>query len=91
MFWENVSRLLALIEAKLAFVRAIIGIGYNPHTARRSNRVPRAAPLPRGEVMPMDVSEVVAFLERCVNLALAIVRFVREVRRKSSEHESRQR
>jgi hypothetical protein len=41
--------------------------------------------------MPMDVSEVVAFLERCVNLALAIVRFVREVRRKSSEHESRQR
>ena len=75
----------------MAFVRETGGIGYNPHTARRSNRVPRAAPLPRGEVMPMDVSEVVAFLERCVNLALAIVRFVREVRRKSSEHESRQR
>ena len=60
-------------------------------TARRSNRVPRAAPLLREEVMPVDVSEVVAFLERCINLALAIVRFVQEVRRKSREHESRQR
>ena len=41
--------------------------------------------------MPMDVSEVVAFLERCVSLVMAIVRLVREVRRKSGEHESRQR
>ena len=72
-------------------LRNVCEIGYNPHTARRSNRVPRAAPFPRGEVMPMDVSEVVAFLERCVNLAMAIVRLVREVRRKSGEHESRQR
>lgn len=39
----------------------------------------------------MDVSEVVAFLERCVNLALAIVRFVREVRRKSDESAGRER
>ena len=60
-------------------------------TARRSNRVPRAAPLLREEVMPMDVSEVVAFLERCVNLALAIVRFVREVRRRSDESAGRKR
>ena len=65
------------------------GGGYNLPTARRSNHVPRAAPLLREEVMPMDVSEVVAFLERCVNLALAIVRFVREVRRKSDESEGR--
>ena len=53
------------------------------------NRVPRAAPFPRGEVMPMDVSEVVVLLTCVLNLVTAIVRLVREVRRRSDERNGR--
>lgn len=60
-------------------------------TARRSNRVPRAAPLLREEVMPMDVSAIVELLERLANLALTIARLVREVRRRSDESAGRKR